>query len=114
MSFLKRYPVLVSIPVLFLVWALAFHLGWVGRTLLAGPGEVFDRFVTASRPDIPREAAIFQHARHTILLGLSGWGLALGLGSVVGLTLGTKPAAYLACEPLIEFIRAVPPVLAFP
>src|SRR5207245_1679232 len=36
------------------------------------------------------------------------------LGGVVGLALGSKRVAYFAGEPLIEFARAVPPVLAFP
>lgn len=114
MRFLKRHPALLSVPAILLLWALASQQGWLGRTVLASPKEVFDRLVSALRPDAPRESAVFRHAWHTILLAISGWGLALGLGVVVGLAMGSRKVVYLAGEPLIEFARGVPPLLAFP
>ena len=38
----------------------------------------------------------------------------MGLGLVFGLLIGSRPMAYTATEPLLEFLRAVPPILAFP
>ena len=113
MSVLKRYPILVSIPVLLVIWFATTRLGWIGKSLLADPVEVLRVFGTALRPQGPTDD-VFHHAADTIVRALTGWAIALAIGLAVGLALGLNNVAYRAAEPVLEFVRSVPPIMAFP
>ncbi|MGA3119935.1 MAG: ABC transporter permease subunit [Polyangiaceae bacterium] len=109
----RRAPVLVSIPLLVLLWALAADQGWVGKSLLAGPQEVVGVFGRALHPSTNAEA-IFEHALHSLGRALVGWSISLAGGGALGLLLGFSPLIYRATEPLFEFARAIPPIMGFP
>lgn len=112
-DFLKRFPGLLAIPVMVLLWAVVVHFGWIGKSLLAGPDEVFAVLARAFHPPTPG-AAIYRHAAETIWRATLGWAISLAVGGALGLLLGLSSFAYRAVESLFEFVRAIPPIMAFP
>jgi ABC-type nitrate/sulfonate/bicarbonate transport system permease component len=112
-KFLQRYPFLVSLPVLAALWASAVNFGWIGKSLLAGPGEVIGVLERAFHP-ATHSASIYGHALATISRAFAGWSIALVLGGAIGLVLGLNATIYRATESLFEFARAIPPIMAFP
>jgi sulfonate transport system permease protein len=110
---LAQRPVLLSIPLLLLTWALVARAGWIGKTLLASPDEVLGVLARACHPTNNGQA-VYTHALHTIGRALAGWAIALVGGGILGLLLGLSPRTYRATEPLLEFARAIPPIMAFP
>lgn len=114
MRFITRHPVAITVPLVILIWAVASEMDWVGKTVLASPLEVIEQLVNATKAGVSHDKAIFYHAFQTIVLALSGWGLACIIGLVIGVAVGSRRAAYLGVEPILEFGRAIPPVLAFP
>ena len=109
----RTFPVLLSVALAFVVWFVVARLGWVGKSLLASPGEVAGVLARALRPANSGQA-VFTHAAHTVGRALAGWAIALTGGGVIGLLLGWSSRVYRATEPLFEFARAIPPIMAFP
>jgi ABC-type nitrate/sulfonate/bicarbonate transport system permease component len=110
---IKRFPGLLSVPIMLLVWAVIVHFGWIGKSLLAGPDEVFGVLARAFHP-VTSGADIYRHAAETILRATVGWAISLVLGGGLGLILGLNTFLYRAVESLFEFARAIPPIMAFP
>lgn len=113
MTLIRRHPVVVTVPVLLITWWATAHFSLVGRSLLASPREVLAVLARALHPG-PSNEALFHHAAESFGRALTGWLLSLALGLVVGLLLGLSSTAYRACEPVLEFCRAIPPVMVFP
>jgi ABC-type nitrate/sulfonate/bicarbonate transport system permease component len=108
-----RHPWIVTVAVLLFAWWWAADRDLVGATLLATPGEVFERFMRVGTMESNYEA-IFVHAYETAVRAFEGWLIALFLGIALGVVLGTRKTSYSASEPVFEFARAIPPILAFP
>jgi ABC-type nitrate/sulfonate/bicarbonate transport system permease component len=112
-GFFGRFPFLISIPVLLLLWVAAVDFGWIGKSLLAGPGEIAEVLVRGLDP-ATQGAAIYAHAFETIARAGLGWAIAFFVGGAIGLVLGLSKAAYRAVGWAFEFTRAIPPIMAFP
>lgn len=112
-ALIRRFPILLSLPLLLLLWALAVRFGWIGKSLLAGPVEVVQVLLQALRPATPG-AAIYAHAAATIERATAGWAISLVAGGALGLLLGLNTTVYRAAESFFEFARAIPPIMAFP
>ena len=113
MQRLRRNPVAVTIPALILAWWALSHFGLIGPSLLASPHEVLAVIVRAFHPVASNEAG-FHHAKDSLLRALTGWSVSLSLGVAIGLMLGLNSIACRAVEPILEFCRSIPPVMAFP
>ena len=113
MRFLRSHPYAVTTIVLLAGWYLITRGGLVGKSLLASPSEVVAVLADGFHPT-GQAKAVYHHAWDTACRGLAGWGIALGLGSLAGLVMGMSSIIYRACEPLVEFARAIPPIMAFP
>jgi ABC-type nitrate/sulfonate/bicarbonate transport system permease component len=113
MNRVKKYSSIIVIPLLLLLWYFSCLHGWVGKSLLASPQEIFSVFKTALHPAAAGEA-LFRHAQDTMVRAFIGWGLALSGGILAGLLLGLNAVIYRAFEPLLEFIRSIPPIMGFP
>lgn len=92
------------------LWALAARSGWVGRTLLASPAEV----LAALAPGGTGAPRVWVHAWATLGRALPGWALALAVGVPLGVAVGALRRWLLGADGLVEFLRAVPPILVFP
>lgn len=110
----KKFSGLLGILSVILLWVLASHFNWLGKTLLASPGEVFMNIKRGFNRNTPDSGRFYIHAWHTITLSFDGWIISLLLGTCLGLLLGTLKNLYKSFDIVFEFMRAIPPIFAFP
>lgn len=108
-----RYPLVLLLPIIFLLWQLITKYGLVGKSLLASPEEVFAILVRGLTPASGGDA-IYSHALDTLGRALSGWSISVVCGLLLGTLLGMSSLTYRSSEPILEFVRAVPPIMFFP
>lgn len=113
-AFIQRHPAVVGTIVLMTAWWAMAYLGALGKTLLASPLEVGMAVLDSLSADASEGVRVFAHAGGTIRRALTGWAIGIGVGSTLGIALGLARWWYRATEPMLEFVRAVPPILAFP
>lgn len=110
----RIHPAAVGLGLLAVAWVIVTHFGLVGRTIVAGPGEVLATLHRALDPDSSAGRQLFLHAGATFSRALQGWTIALAAGLALGLFVGSRLPLALASEPVLELARAVPPVMVFP
>lgn len=96
------------------LWAAVSGLGVAGRTLVASPLEVGRMLLRALPPVAHGAAPLYLHLGATLERALAGWGIVVAAGIGLGVLLGRSVPLLAASEPVVEFARAVPPVMAFP
>lgn len=106
---LRRQAWLWAFVILLATWEGLSHWHIVGSTLLASPTEVWRVLLRFGG-----QQNIYVHAGYTIERALAGWGLTVAGGVVLGLLTGSFGTLYSGTEPIVEFARVIPPVLAFP
>jgi taurine transport system permease protein len=104
---------LLTIAVLLALWACASSFGWVSAVFLPHPAKVLaavGRLVTQGYVD----GTLFEHA--TVSLGRVFSALAFSILVAVpaGLIIATSPIGRGVLDPLIEFIRPLPPLAYLP
>jgi sulfonate transport system permease protein len=92
------------VPVLaFVLWWQATSQGWVSRTTIASPGQVWDAF---------REIQTNGQLRDFVgaSAGRAGWGIVIGVtvGLVLGLTAGLTALAEGVVDPAMQMLRTIP------
>lgn len=107
-------PGFAGFGLLLLAWVVLSYSRFIGPTLLATPGEVWDTVLRAFAADARPSERFHIHAWATITRALQGWGLAVLWGLIIGVVIGSRRAVYRVNEPIMEFVRAIPPILAFP
>ena len=113
-SLLASLRPLISIGVVVLIWWLASTSGWVGRTVIASPQEVWRAAERAFSPNATSSEKFQVHAYYTVGRALRGWAISAICGLLLGLAIGKSQAVYLVSEPTIEFFRAIPPGTCLP
>lgn len=112
--FLRYRPWICSLILIMLAWFATTYFGWVGKTLIASPQEVWGVVLQAFASGATKSEQFHIHAAHTILRALNGWLIATTSGLLIGIGLGSIEILHRATEPVFEFVRSIPPVLAFP
>lgn len=109
----KIWHTLIRIFILLLTitggWQLLFASGLVNPLFLPSPIETAHEAVR-----LASEGRIFLDAGYTILRIIGGVALAVAVGVPVGLFMGLYRRGYEFCEPAIDFLRSIPPVIMFP
>lgn len=90
-------------------WALLSATGWINPAFLASPAEVWHAFWRMAAGGL-----LGADLRATALRVVEGAGLACALGVPLGLLLGGLPGAYAWLEGSFDFLRSVPPIVAYP
>ncbi|MGW0180446.1 ABC transporter permease [Nocardia sp. NPDC003345] len=117
-------PVLTRLAALFLVlgaWSLATAAGLVDPLYLPSPGAVWDAFVRANTrhriaPGIDRMVIgeqnyyLWEHLAASLQRIGAGVGLAVVAGPLVGFVMGMLTPVRLITEPILNFLRALPPL----
>ena len=88
----------------------------VWQLLQSGPSPYFpapSQWWTAAGNLLDREHLVLAFAATTLTF-LEGLGLAIVLGTVLGVLVGVSARAARALEPLLEFMRAIPPPVMVP
>lgn len=91
------------------LWELAVAGGLVTLQFLPPPSEVARATV-----ELVASGALPAAVRHTVVVTLVGWLVAVGVGTLAGLLLGLSPTARRWSGTSIDAARAVPPVLLVP
>ena len=109
-----RLSALVSALAAIGVWQTACWAGLVAPALLASPAEVGLALVDLCRTGMPPGRTLPMHAWMSLTRVLAGTGLAVALGTPVGLALGASPRLRGLVMPLVDFIRPIPPLAWIP
>lgn len=108
----QGWTLLVSVPILMLVWQVAVWLLKYPTWLFPGPLDVARRFV-----QVAADGTLLQHVRPTIIESIGGFGLALVVGSMLGYLVAYSRqlerwiAPYLAAAQAIPVIAVAPLIL---
>jgi taurine transport system permease protein len=103
----------VSMTVLFLLWFLITHMGWIKPLFLPSPQAVFEQFMlylTGAANDKP----LWQHFLASILRVSAAFWLAFITAVPVGIAMGMSRVARGIFDPPIEFYRPLPPLAYLP
>jgi ABC-type nitrate/sulfonate/bicarbonate transport system permease component len=113
-DFFKRQPWMLAFLVLICLWEAVSYWHLLGRTLLASPAEVWHVLSVSTLSRGGLRQSVYLNAFYTFRRALIGWSIALLAGSALGLVTGSIEALFIGTEPIIEFTRVIPPVLALP
>ena len=113
-STLKKRPEILFASLIILFWHFVSINNLISPSLLASPKETYDVIVHAFSNSAKMEEKVHIHAYHTISRALEGWFWGICFGLMGGIIIGRTAFLYKGCEPIIEYIRAIPPILMFP
>jgi ABC-type nitrate/sulfonate/bicarbonate transport system permease component len=99
----QRWPGFALIAVLLSVWELASRMQWVDPMTVPPVSTIF-----SSLWDSAVSGELWEALGPTLRRLGTGLALAVAVGIVIGLLMGTIPLAYRLLEPLTEFIRPIP------
>ncbi|MFJ9590749.1 ABC transporter permease [Streptomyces acidicola] len=101
---------LVGIVLWLAVWQWATTAGPLAGTAgLTSASETLGASIRlAGEPDL------WDALGQTLVMSLTGLGIALVLGVLLGILMGLVPAVFAALDPLIQFLRPIPPVVILP
>ncbi len=92
-----------------LAWAAASASGLVSGFLLPSPMVVFDALV-----ELVRDGSLVRHTAISVQRVLLGYGLAVLIALPLALTFSLLPRLKTILEPLLEFLRQIPPLALVP
>lgn len=99
-------PYLLTLALL-LLWEVLNRLTHISSVILPPPSEIL---ATLLRD----RAVIAEHAMHTFITSMIGFGLGVVTGVLIGFATGISPALYSAIYPLLVAFNAVPKVALLP
>lgn len=109
-------PALIGVSVaagIILVWHIASTSGWVSPVFLPPPWAIvqaFGRLVSIGYVD----STLWQHAATSLARVFSALLFAFVIGVPVGLIIATSPIGRAVLDPIVEFIRPLPPLAYLP
>lgn len=113
---LKRLPLLsalVTVIVVGALWYLASANGWVSKVFLPSPEKVlgaFGKLIEVGYVD----STLWQHASASLARVFGALLFSVVIAVPVGLAIATSPVGRGILDPLIEFIRPLPPLAYLP
>lgn len=104
----------VSIAVLFALWWVATHMGWIRDLFLPTPEKVFTSFVSAWRGDIQGGKPLTEHLGWSLYRVFAALVLAVVTAVPIGIAMGVSRVMRGIFDPPIEFYRPLPPLAYLP
>lgn len=103
----------LTVLALLAVWALAAALHLVSPVFLPSPAAVVAKFATVATVGFA-DATLLQHAMSSLVRVFAALAAALTAGIPVGLAIGLSPIGRGIFDPLLEFLRPIPPLAYLP
>jgi ABC-type nitrate/sulfonate/bicarbonate transport system permease component len=100
---------LAVLAALLALWWAASHGGWIGRVFLPTPEATW----TSLREGLT-DGELLDHTGATLMRMVAGFGVALLLGLVLGVSIGTSASLRAWVEPTLEFLRPLPASAVMP
>ncbi|HHV38303.1 MAG TPA: ABC transporter permease [Tepidimicrobium sp.] len=97
-----------------ILWQLSLVTGLVNSRFLSSPIEVVSLFITKLTDPRPDGAVIGANIVSSLIVALSGFGLAIVIGIPLGLLMGWYKGIDSFLRPIFEIIRPIPPVSWIP
>jgi sulfonate transport system permease protein len=105
----RRLTAFLLIAGLLAIWQAASSLGWTNAYLLPSPGRVARALVRAAA-----SGELLRHAGASGLRVIEGFGLAVALAFPAAVLISFAPALGSALDPLLTFLRNIPPLALVP
>jgi taurine transport system permease protein len=113
-SALSAGPVrIVTILALLVLWSLATYFEWLPAFYLPSPKAVLDQLFTVTT-DGYADATLLQHFDASLWRILGALLIAFATAVPAGIAIGLSPIAGGILDPIIEFLRPVPPLAYLP
>ncbi|MER9937015.1 ABC transporter permease subunit [Mesorhizobium sp. M0088] len=103
----------VTILVVLALWALSARLQLVSPVFLPSPIAVWNKFILVARDGFV-DATLLQHAVASLWRVFAALVAALAIGVPVGLAIGISTIGRGIFDPLLEFLRPIPPLAYLP
>ncbi|AZV18893.1 MULTISPECIES: ABC transporter permease subunit [unclassified Mesorhizobium] len=103
----------VTILMVLALWALSARLQLVSPVFLPSPAAVWNKFITVARDGFV-DATLLQHAVASLGRVFAALVAALAIGVPVGLAIGISTIGRGIFDPLLEFLRPIPPLAYLP
>lgn len=103
----------VTLAMLLAAWWLAAHLRLTSPVFLPGPEAVFAKFVSVWRDGFV-DATLLQHLLASLGRVFAALLAALAAGLSIGFLIGLSPVGRGVFDPLLEFLRPIPPLAYLP
>jgi ABC-type nitrate/sulfonate/bicarbonate transport system permease component len=95
-------------------WYGIVYLQIIDRKLIVYPHEVFQTLIYKLSNKVPDGALLLQHVGSSLVVALSGFLMAVGIGVPLGLLMGWYKQFDRFMRPLFEVIRPIPPISWIP
>ena len=102
-----------TLLVLLLLWTLAAAEAWVSPVFLPGPSAVWQKLVSVAADGFV-DATLLQHVGASLARVSAALIAAVLIGVPVGLAIGVSPVGRGIFDPLLEFLRPIPPLAYLP
>src|SRR5258708_32089389 len=106
-----RYAIIrLAVPVGgLLLWELLYRIGVMRASLLSSPS-----LIASEMWRLLRSGELLDNAAHSMSLILASFVLACLVGFPIGIAMGSKKSLENLFDPLIEFVRPIPPLALLP
>lgn len=104
-----RLPALLLLALLFAVWFFATANGRIAGILLPAPAAVW-----AGMVELFDDGVLLKHVRVSVLRLLLGFALSAVMATAIAFVFAHCTRLRRACEPLLEFVRQIPPLAMMP
>jgi len=110
LQLLKRMLQYAVLPtILLVIWEMSVQLGWVPRSLIAGPSTVLIRF-----GEMVWDGTLITHVWVSLSRLVAGYAIGSALGIFLGLLVGFRPLAARLIEPTVLLLIPIPPIAWIP
>lgn len=105
----RTWPGLLAVALVVLAWQVVFWANWKPDYVLPSPAEV-----GAELADFVQTAKFWQALGNTLLRALLGFGLALGIGTVLGVAVSASAVLRAAIGSMLTGLQTMPSIAWFP
>jgi NitT/TauT family transport system permease protein len=108
------WPKLVAIGLVLLLWQVVYMSGWKPESVFPGPATVFERLWQEILGNSVTDTNLWQQLAKTMQRALIGYGLALGVGTLIGIAVVQWRFMRLAIGSLVAGMQTMPSIAWFP
>ncbi|HVF63545.1 MAG TPA: ABC transporter permease subunit [Casimicrobiaceae bacterium] len=105
---------IITVIVLFVLWWIATHLGWIRDLFLPKPERIAQSFIEAWKGEIQGGRPLAEHFGWSLLRVFAAFGLACVTAIPIGIAMGVSRIWRGIFDPPIEFYRPLPPLAYLP
>jgi NitT/TauT family transport system permease protein len=111
------WPKLLAVGIVLAIWEGLVLYGWKPDYILPSPGTVFHRLwleIIGQPPGVGHEHTLLQELAKTMRRGLTGFGLAIAIGTLLGVAVVQWRTLRLGIGSLIAGLQTMPSIAWFP